>query len=81
MTAVTPISFAAYTPDTLADMAGKIAVFATEDGKLNATFELVCLTGWSPADTQPQPLRPGSAKMRLADALKVPETKVPDRDQ
>ncbi|WP_417817075.1 SAM-dependent methyltransferase [Tritonibacter scottomollicae] len=55
--------------------------FATEDGKLNATFELVCLTGWSPADTQPQPLRPGSAKMRLADALKVPETKVPDRDQ
>jgi len=34
MTAVTPISFAAYAPATLATLAGKIAVFATEDGKL-----------------------------------------------
>ncbi len=52
--------------------------FATEDGRLAATFEMVCLTGWSPADSQPQPLRPGSAKARLADALKVPETKLPE---
>lgn len=52
--------------------------FATPEGKLNATFELVCLTGWAPDESQPQPLRPGSAKMRLAEALKVPETKLPE---
>lgn len=51
--------------------------FELPDGKLPATFELVCLTGWSPSDSQPQPLRPGSAKTRLAEALKVPETKLP----
>lgn len=50
--------------------------FATPDGRLPATFELVCLTGWTPSQTQQQPLRPGSAQMRLADALKVPETKI-----
>jgi len=43
---------------------------------LNATFVLVFLTGWAPADTQPQPLRPGSAKARLSDALGVPESKL-----
>ena len=48
-----------------------------KNGKLPATFELVCLTGWSPSETQQQPLRPGSAKMRLSEALKVPETKLP----
>ena len=52
--------------------------FAAPEGKLNATFELVCLTGWAPDESQPQPLRPGSAKMRLAEALKVPETKLPE---
>ncbi len=52
--------------------------FATPEGKLDATFELVCLTGWAPDESQPQPLRPGSAKMRLAEALKVPETKLPE---
>ena len=52
--------------------------FATENNRLPATFEMVCLTGWTPSDTQQKPLRPGSAKARLADALKVPETKLPD---
>ncbi|CUH79595.1 biotin biosynthesis protein BioC [Tritonibacter multivorans] len=52
--------------------------FETENGRLAATFELVCLTGWTPSESQPQPLRPGSAKMRLAEALKVPETKLPE---
>ena len=50
--------------------------FSTPEGRLFATFELVCLTGWSPSDQQPQPLRPGSAKVRLADALRVSETKL-----
>jgi hypothetical protein len=38
-----------------------------------ATFEIVVLTGWAPADSQQRPLRPGSARMRLAEALGVPE--------
>jgi hypothetical protein len=48
--------------------------FATPDGRIPATFEVVTLTGWAPAPDQPQPLRPGSAKTRLADALRVPES-------
>ena len=47
--------------------------FVTSDGKLQATFELVFLTGWAPHDSQQQPLRPGAARRRLADALGVPE--------
>lgn len=47
--------------------------FGTPDGRVRATFEIVFLTGWAPAPDQPQPLRPGSAKARLADALGVPE--------
>ena len=52
--------------------------FPTEGGRVLATFEMVFLTGWSPGPDQPKPLRPGSAKTRLADALRVPE--VPLRD-
>ncbi len=47
--------------------------FADPDGRLTATFELVWLSGWAPHESQQRPLRPGSAKMRLADALGVPE--------
>jgi SAM-dependent methyltransferase len=47
--------------------------FADPDGRLTATFELVWLSGWAPHEGQQRPLRPGSAKMRLADALGVPE--------
>ena len=43
------------------------------DGKVRATFEIVTLSGWAPAPDQPKPLRPGSAKVRLADALGVKE--------
>lgn len=38
-------------------------------GRITATFEFVTLTGWMPDASQPQPLRPGSATNRLADAL------------
>jgi SAM-dependent methyltransferase len=51
--------------------------FATPEGRLTATVELVFLTGWAPHESQQQPLRPGSAKARLADALLVPETPLP----
>jgi SAM-dependent methyltransferase len=43
--------------------------FADGDGRLRATFEIVWLLGWAPHPEQPQPLKPGSAKTRLADAL------------
>lgn len=51
--------------------------FAGPDGRVSATFEIVTLTGWAPHESQPQPLRPGSAKMRLAEALGVQEHKLP----
>ena len=53
--------------------------FAERDGRLVATFEILTLTGWAPAASQPQPLRPGSAKMRLADALHVREQSAGER--
>jgi SAM-dependent methyltransferase len=43
--------------------------FADDDGRLRATFEIVWLSGWAPHPDQQQPLKPGSAKTRLADAL------------
>lgn len=49
--------------------------FAREDGKILATVELISLSGWAPGPGQPKPLRPGSAKVRLADALGVKEHK------
>jgi SAM-dependent methyltransferase len=44
--------------------------FADADGRIRATFEIVWLSGWSPHPSQQQPLKPGSAKMRLQDAVK-----------
>ena len=43
--------------------------FADKGGRLRATFDILFLTGWAPAEGQPRPLRPGSARARLADAL------------
>lgn len=51
--------------------------FAGAEGRVTATFELIFLTGWAPDESQPKPLRPGSAQQRLADALKTDETKLP----
>ena len=47
--------------------------FARADGRVSATFEIVTMTGWAPHPDQQKPLKPGSAKMRLADALGVRE--------
>ena len=46
-------------------------------GKFSVSFEILWLTGWSPHDSQQKPLKPGSAKMRLAEALGTRETKLP----
>lgn len=43
--------------------------FADPDGRIRATFDIVSLSGWAPHASQQQPLKPGSARARLADAL------------
>ncbi len=43
---------------------------ADPDGRVRASFEIVHVSGWAPAPGQPQPLRPGSAKASLADAVR-----------
>lgn len=50
------------------------------DGRISATFEIIGLTGWAPDDSQQKPLRPGSAKHRLADALLTPEVRLRDTE-
>jgi SAM-dependent methyltransferase len=65
--------------DVLMRMAGLYAeTFGRPDGRIPATAELIALTGWAPDDSQPKPLRPGSATARLADALKTAELNLPD---
>lgn len=49
-------------------------------GRIPATFEVVTLTGWAPDASQPQPLRPGSATHRLAEALNSRETRLDPSD-
>jgi SAM-dependent methyltransferase len=43
--------------------------FSDPDGRVRATFEIVTATGWAPHESQQKPLKPGSARTRLADAL------------
>ena len=45
--------------------------YATPEGLIKASFEIITLTGWAPHETQQKPLRPGSAASRLEDALKA----------
>jgi len=44
--------------------------FADPDGRIRATFDIVWLSGWAPHDSQPKPLKPGSAKASLEAAVK-----------
>ena len=50
--------------------------FTDSDGKLTARFDIHTLAGWSPHKSQQQPLRPGSAQHRLAEALGTKEEKL-----
>lgn len=46
--------------------------YGDPDGRIRATFSIIYASGWAPHESQQKPLKPGSAKMRLADALRVP---------
>ena len=53
--------------------------FAGKDGRLPATFQVIHLLGWAPHESQPRPLRPGSATSRLAEALGTEERPAGDK--
>jgi SAM-dependent methyltransferase len=44
--------------------------FADADGRIRATFDVIWLSGWAPHESQQKPLRPGSAKVSLAEAVR-----------
>lgn len=56
-----------------------VAMFGDADGRIPATFQILYLTGWSPAASQQQPLRPGTAAARLAEALDTEERSAGER--
>jgi SAM-dependent methyltransferase len=53
--------------------------FADSDGRIRATFEIIWLSGWAPHESQQKPLKPGSARQRLADALGAIEQTAGDK--
>jgi SAM-dependent methyltransferase len=53
--------------------------FADADGRIRATFDVLWLSGWAPHESQQQPLRPGSAKASLAEAVRRPRLPSPSR--
>ena len=53
--------------------------YADADGRIRATFEVISISGWAPHESQQKPLRPGSARVRLADALGVAEQSAGDK--
>ncbi len=70
-------------PGTLAAAAARYGELFGDDegggGKVPATFQIITLTGWAPDPSQQQPLKPGSAETRLADALGTEERPLPDK--
>ncbi len=56
---------------TLLKMAEVYAArFADPDGRIRATFDVIWLSGWAPHESQPKPLKPGSATASLEEAVK-----------
>lgn len=47
--------------------------YSDQDGRVYASFEFICLTGWCPHESQQKPLQPGTASTRLSEALGVTE--------
>lgn len=68
--------------DTLLAAAARYhELYADEDGRIPATFQIIWMTGWAPHEAQQQPLRPGSGTTRLADALETKERTAGDKAQ
>jgi SAM-dependent methyltransferase len=44
--------------------------FADADGRIRATFDVIWMSGWVPHESQQKPLKPGSAKASLEQAVK-----------
>ncbi|HLF58606.1 MAG TPA: methyltransferase domain-containing protein [Alphaproteobacteria bacterium] len=66
--------------ETLARMTQTYAErFGDAEGRIPATFQVIYLTAWAPHSSQPEALRPGSAKSRLAEALGVEERPAGDK--
>ena len=61
---------------TFANLVAHYAARPGAMGKFSATFETLYLTGWAPHESQQKPLKPGSAKSRLSDALGTIERKL-----
>ena len=55
--------------------------FSDADGRLRATFQILSASAWSPSDSQPKAARPGSATIRLADALGTREIATGEKPQ
>jgi len=53
--------------------------FTLPSGRIVASFEVLFLHGWAPHESQPKPLKPGSAAQRLADALGTAERSVGEK--
>ncbi len=53
--------------------------FAESDGRIPASFEIIFMLGWAPHESQQKPLRPGSAKHSLAEALGSQEIKTGEK--
>ena len=53
--------------------------FADADGRIRATFDVIWLSGWAPHESQQKPLRPGSAKASLAEAVRGSRLPSPSR--
>jgi len=58
---------------TLARAAEIFAAAADPDGKTREQFDIIYLTGWAPAPSQPKPAKRGSATASLAAALTPPK--------
>lgn len=55
--------------------------YGLSDGRIPATVEIITLTGWAPHESQQKPLQPGSAKLRLADAIGAREFGFDDKGE
>ncbi|MGD1888962.1 MAG: methyltransferase domain-containing protein [Cohaesibacteraceae bacterium] len=47
--------------------------YSDPDGRIRATFQIISFSGWAPSEIQQKPLRPGSARTSLAEALGTDE--------